>query len=301
MPGSRKVLVMNLLQAIFMGLIQGLTEFLPVSSSGHLAIFQQLFGIETDTGVLFEVLLHLGTLIAVCIVFWKDFKNLFVHGIGLVVDVCVNGWTFFMNKVKKENRKYRRLITNAYRKFAALIIVTTIPTGIIGVVFSGLIEKASETLIVPGICLVLTAIILLLVDGRPNGRKKAKATGYKDAALIGVAQGVATLPGISRSGSTIAACLFLGLDRSFAVKYSFLASIPAIVGANILQLRHIGDSAINGGLVFNYIIGMIVAGVVGFVCIKLMINVVKRAKYEYFAYYCAVIGVIAIFCYFFIK
>lgn len=292
---------MNLLQAIFMGLIQGLTEFLPVSSSGHLAIFQQLFGIETDTGVLFEVLLHLGTLIAVCIVFWKDFKNLFVHGIGLVVDVCVNGWTFIMNKVKKDHRKYRRLITNAYRKFAALIIVTTIPTGVIGLVFSGPIEMASNTLIVPGVCLVITAIVLLLVDGRPNGKKKAKATNYKDAGLIGIAQGIATLPGISRSGSTIAACLFLGLDRSFAVKYSFLASIPAILGANILQLRHLGDSAITGGLILNYLVGMIVAGVVGFVCVKLMINVVKRAKYEYFAYYCAAVGVIAIFCYFFIK
>lgn len=165
---------MNLLQAIFMGLIQGLTEFLPVSSSGHLAIFQQLFGIETDTGVLFEVLLHLGTLVAVCIVFWKDFKNLVVHGIGLIVDLCVNGWTFIMNKTKKENRKYRRLIKNAYRKFAALIIVTTIPTGIIGIVFSGLIEKASDTLIVPGVCLVITAIILLLVDGKPNGTKKQR-------------------------------------------------------------------------------------------------------------------------------
>lgn len=292
---------MNLLQAIFMGLIQGLTEFLPVSSSGHLAIFRQLFGIETDTGVLFEVLLHLGTLIAVCIVFWRDFKNLVVHGVGLIVDACFNGWTFLMNKIKKENRRYRRLIKNAYRKFAALIIVTTIPTGVIGVVFSGLIEQASNTLIVPGVCLVITAIILLLVDGRPNGAKKAKATKYSDAALIGVAQGIATLPGISRSGSTIAACLFLGLDRSFAVKYSFLTSIPAILGANILELRHLGSSAVNGALILNYLVGMIVAGLVGFVCIKVMINVVKRAKYEYFAYYCAVIGVIAIFCYFFIR
>ena len=139
------------------------------------------------------------------------------------------------------------------------------------------------------------------MDGKPNGTKKAKATKYRDAALIGVAQGVATLPGISRSGSTIAACLFLGLDRSFAVKYSFLTSIPAILGANLLELRHIGSSSVNGALILNYLAGMIVAGVVGFVCVKLMINVVKRAKYEYFAYYCAVIGVIAIFCYFFIR
>lgn len=92
---------MNLLQAIFMGLIQGLTEFLPVSSSGHLAIFQQLFKMETDTGVLFEVLLHLGTLVAVCVVFWKDVRNLVVHGIGLIVDLAVNGWSWLMNTIKK--------------------------------------------------------------------------------------------------------------------------------------------------------------------------------------------------------
>ena len=213
-----------------MGLIQGLTEFLPVSSSGHLAIFQQLFGIETDTGVLFEVLLHLGTLVAVCIVFWKDFKNLVIHGIGLIIDVCMNIRTFIMNKINKQDHKYRRLITNTQRSTVALVIVTTIPTGIIGIVFSSWIEMASNTLIVPGICLLITAILLLFVDGRPNGRKKAKATTYKDAGLIGLAQGVATLPGISRSGATISACLFLGLDRSFAVKYSFLASIPAILG-----------------------------------------------------------------------
>ena len=292
---------MNLLQAIFMGLIQGLTKFLPVSSSGHLAIFQQLFKMETDTGVLFEVLLHLGTLVAVCVVFWKDVRNLVVHGIGLIVDLAVNGWSWLMNTIKKENRPYRRVIKNAYRKFAALIIVTTIPTGIIGIVFRGPIEKAGSTLIVPGICLVITAIVLLLVDGRPNGKKKAKATNYKDAALIGVAQGIATLPGISRSGSTIAACVFLGLDRSFAVKYSFLASVPAIVGANILQLPHLGDSTITGGLIVNYLVGMLVAGVVGFVCIKLMINVVKRARYEYFAYYCAALGIVSIVCYFFIR
>lgn len=292
---------MNLLQAIFMGLIQGLTEFLPVSSSGHLAIFQQIFGIETETGVLFEVMLHLGTLIAVCIIFWEDVKNLIVHGVGLIVDVVVNVISFFKIKFKHEQIEYRRVITNAYRKFAALIIITTIPTGIIGLVFGDLIEAAATVLIVPGICLVITAIVLLLIDGRPNGEKKAKGTSYVDAAIIGVAQGIATLPGISRSGSTIAACLFLGLDRTFAIKYSFLASIPAILGANLLQLGHLGDDALTGGLFVNYLVGMVVAGVVGYVCMKLMINIVKKAKYAYFAYYCAAIGVLSIVCYFFIR
>ena len=211
---------MSLLQSIFMGLIQGLTEFLPVSSSGHLAIFQYIFKMNTDTGMLFEVMLHLGTLVAVCVIFFKDIKNLVVNGIKLLVDVCSNIGTFFSNKFKKTNKKYRRLIDNAYKKFVVLIIVTTIPTGIIGILFSTFIANASASLLVPGICLVVTAILLLLADGKEGGKKKVKATSYKDAGIVGLAQGIATLPGLSRSGTTITTCLFLGFDRSFAVKYS---------------------------------------------------------------------------------
>ena len=289
---------MNLLQSILMGLIQGLTEFLPVSSSGHLAIFQYIFKMNTDTGLLFEVMLHLGTLIAVCVIFFKDIKNLVINGVKLLIDVCSNIKTFFTNKSKKTNKKYRRLIDNAYKKFVVLIIVTTIPTGIIGILFNTFIAKASASLLVPGICLVVTAILLLLADGKEGGKKKVKATSYKDAGLIGIVQGIATLPGLSRSGTTITACLFLGFDRNFAVKYSFIASIPAILGANLLELRHVGEVASSGGNILYYFVGMVVAGLVGYICIKAMMYIVKKSKFEYFAYYCAVIGVISIICYF---
>lgn len=294
---------MNILQAIILGLVQGLTEFLPVSSSGHLAILQNVFKMNTDTGVLFETMLHLGTLVAVCIVFWNDVKNLVIHGIGLIKDVCINVGRFVKNKTKDKDDPYpyQKLITNAYRKFAALIIVTSVPTAFLGFLLRGLIEKASSTLIIPGICLLITAIILLVTDGRPGGSKKAKGTTYKDAAMIGVAQGIATMPGISRSGATISACIFLGMDRAFAVKYSFLASLPAIVGANLLELRHIGETSVTASLIGCYFVGMIVAGVVGFLCIKFMIGIVKRSRYEYFAYYCGIIGVISICCYFILE
>ena len=292
---------MNLFEAILLGLVQGLTEFLPVSSSGHLAILQQLLKVNTDTGILFETLLHLGTLVAVCLVFWKDVKNLLIHGIGLIGAVFYNGYVFVRNKIKKENKPYKRLIINAYRKFAALIIVTSVPTAILGLALSSFTEMAAKTLIMPGIGLLITAILLLLMDGKKGGKKKAKATTYKDAGVIGIVQGIATFPGISRSGSTIAACLFLGLDRSFAVKYSFLASVPAIVGANLLELRHIGGNEINGTLIAYYLVGMVVSGVVGYICVRFMINIVKKSKYQYFAYYCAGIGIISIVGYFLIK
>ena len=238
---------MSLFQAILLGLVQGLTEFLPVSSSGHLAIFQYIFGINTDTGMLFEVMLHLGTLIAVCAVFFKDIKQLVVEGIAILKD--------FIENVKirfgRSNGKKRRIVTNAYRKFVLLILITTIPTGILGIVLNSFMDKATSSLWIPGMCLVINAIILLVVESLPGGKKKVKKASYKDASLIGVAQGLAVLPGISRSGSTISACLALGFDRSFAVKYSFIASLPAIIGANLLELRHLGE-AISGGVNFLY-------------------------------------------------
>ncbi len=291
---------MSLLEAILMGLIQGITEFLPVSSSGHLAIFQYIFKVNTDTGMLFEVMLHLGTLVAVCIVFWKDIRKLFMEGIRLLADACVNLKTFLVNRFRNGNGTYRRIVTNAYRKFVLLILVTTIPTGIIGVVLNNVVASASNSLLIPGICLVINAIVLLIIGSLPGGKKKVKKSSYKDAAVIGVAQGIAVLPGISRSGSTISACLALGFDRNFAVKYSFIASLPAIVGANLLELRHFGDAMSGGDNILYYFIGMIVAGVVGYICIRVMMYVVSNKKFSYFAYYCAVVGVISLVFHFFV-
>ena len=287
---------MTLLQAILLGLVQGITEFLPVSSSGHLAIFQYIFDVNTDTGMLFEVMLHLGTLAAVCFVFFKDIKNLVIEGIGILKDFIANvKLRFGHGKGKK-----RRIVTNAYRKFVLLIMVTTIPTGVIGLVLNNYMEAATASLLVPGMCLIVNAIVLLIVGSLPGGKKKVKRTRYKDAALIGIAQGLAVLPGISRSGLTISACLGLRFDRNFAVKYSFIASLPAIIGANILELRHLGDALSSGGNFFYYIIGMVVAGVSGYICIRVMMRVVSEKKFNYFAYYCAIVGVISLIFHFFI-
>lgn len=287
---------MTLLQAILLGLVQGLTEFLPVSSSGHLAIFQYIFEVNTDTGMLFEVMLHLGTLLAVCVVFFKDIKKLVVEGIGILIDFIAN----LKVRFGRGKGKKRRIVTNAYRKFVLLILVTTIPTGIIGIVMNNFMEAATASLLVPGMCLIVNAIILLIVGSLPGGKKKVKRTSYKDAALIGVAQGLAVLPGISRSGSTISACLGLRFDRSFAVKYSFIASMPAIIGANLLELRHLGDALASGDNFLYYIIGMAVAAVVGYVCIRVMMYVVSEKKFTYFAYYCAIVGIISLVFHFFI-
>jgi len=246
------------------------------------------------------VMHHLGTLVAVCIVFWKDIARLFIEGIHLLADACVNLKTLITNRFRQGDGKYRRIVTNAYRKFVLLILVTTIPTGIIGIVLNNVVSSASNSLLIPGICLIINAIVLLIVGSLPGGRKKVKKTSYKDAGIIGVAQGIAVMPGISRSGSTISACLALGFDRSFAVKYSFIASLPAILGANLLELRHLGEAMSGGDNILYYVIGMIVAGVVGYICIRVMMYVVSNKKFSYFAYYCAAVGLISLVFHFFI-
>ena len=170
---------MTLLQAVLMGIIQGLTEFLPVSSSGHLALFKILFHVETDTGMLFDVLLHVGTLIAICAVYYKDIVRLFVEGICIVRDVLINFAALIKNlflsirdrgKDHVDYSPYRRIVNSSYRKFVVLILVSTIPTGIIGFVGKDVVEQASELLIVPGICLIATAILL--------GRRQASEGHY---------------------------------------------------------------------------------------------------------------------------
>jgi undecaprenyl-diphosphatase len=292
------VIYMDLLKAIFLGLIQGIAEFLPVSSSGHLAIMKFLLHMETDTGLLFDVLLHLGTLAAIFIAFWKDIKELIVEGFKIIGDFFINISLFFANNVAHKKLAYKKVISTPYRKFVMLVIVSTIPTGIIGVVFEDAITLVGETLLVPGLCLVLTGILLSIADRVKTGTKQADNVSYGEAGLIGLAQGIATLPGLSRSGTTITACLLAGFDRSFAVKYSFIMSIPAVLGAAVLQLKDFSMDMVSSGELVNYAIGTVIAGVVGYISIKTMLMIVRGKKFKYFAYYCFIIGILAVVGYF---
>lgn len=283
---------MSVLQAIFLGIVQGLTEFLPVSSSGHLAIFQNIFHIDTGDSVLFDVMLHVGTLFVVLLVYWKDILKLIIEFFRMAGDVLFNAKLLFTSGGKEV--RYRKIVRTNYRKFVVLIIVSTIPTGLMGYFGSKLIADASSTLIVPGICLLVTGVLLLFSDRKENCWKIPHDVSYGEGVLIGIAQGFATLPGLSRSGSTIAAATFCGLDRRFAVKYSFILSIPAIVGAALLELSDISAEAVTGSLVGTYLAGMIAAAVVGYFAIRSMLKLVQNKKMKYFAYYCFAAGMLAI-------
>ena len=236
---------MSFLDAIVMGVIQGLTEFLPVSSSGHLAMFKILFEVETETGMLFDVLLHLGTLLAVFAVFYKDIFHMIQEGFAIIFDFFRNAGIFFGNVFQKKDAPYYRLIDNSYRKFVMLVVVSTIPTGIIGYVAADVVEAASEILLVTG-------------------------------------------------------CLFSKFNRKFAVKYSFIMSIPAILGALVLKLSAASAlSALEKSDISCYLAGTMCAAVVGYICIRMMLVVVKKRKFTFFAIYCLIVGLVSIGGYFY--
>lgn len=286
---------MSLLESIILGIIQGIAEFLPISSSGHLAIFKKIFGLS-DVGLTYDILLHAGTLVAVFIVYWSDIWKLIKEGVGIILDVCKNIGRFFSSKLKNQDAGYIKIVGTPYRKFVILIIVSTIPTGILGIVFKSVFNLDNPSLIIPGISLLITGLMLFIVDDLPSGSKTPKEMTYKNGLVIGIAQGVATLPGISRSGTTLTFGILNGLERKFAVKYSFIMSIPAILGACVLDLKDLlaPENKLASTELTYYLIGAAVAAAVGYICIKTLLILYKNRKMKYFSYYCFIVGIIAI-------
>ena len=290
-------IIMTIVQAIILGVIQGLTEFLPVSSSGHLAIMKNILRVDLETGALYDVLLHVATLVAICIVMRKDIAKLILEFISIVRDVFTNFLIFIDRITHKDDQYYIKIMSSAYRRFVVLIIVSSIPTAIIGFLLNDIIETVENELLVPGICLIATAVIILISDFLADGTKKPKDATVYDAFAIGTAQGIATLPGLSRSGTTITACILCGFDRKFAVKYSFIMSMPAIFGALILKLSKISSETVTGGDIAVYIVGMVIAAVVGYFALIFTTKLVQKKSFKYFAFYCFGIGVVSIIAY----
>lgn len=289
--GGRKL---DILKSVLMGLIQGITEFLPVSSSGHLAIFRKIFGLNLDTGLYFDVMLHLGTLVAVIVVFREDIWGMLREAWGMLVTVFANFLVFIMRRRGSSKYTYFKVVNSSYRKLVLMVIISTVPTGILGMVGSELVEKASDTLWIVGICLILTAVLLFLSDKHPDGTMRIKEAPYSGAFILGIAQGIAVMPGLSRSGTTIATGLMLGYNKKLAVKYSFIMSIPAILGAVIVKIGDLKNEAFGSANLPGYILGTIAAGVTGYFSIKYMLKLIRSKRYIGFSIYCAVIGAAAI-------
>ena len=200
----------------------------------------------------------------------------------------------FFTRIFKSGKEYRHIIKSSYRKFVMLVIVSTIPTGIIGILLSDIISAANDMIMVPGVCLFITAAFLVIADFADAGMKKPKEASYLDAGIIGVAQGLSTMPGISRSGTTITACILCGFDKKFAVKYSFIMSIPAVLGAVVLELKDLQPDIIVKDDITSCVIATVVAAVAGYFSICFMMALVRGKRYKYFAIYCIIAGSIAV-------
>lgn len=286
---------MTVLYVILLAVIQGILEFLPVSSFGHLCIIQNFLGIEQGPGVLLEAMLHFGTLVAVILTFWKDISRICLESLGMLMDLIGNIFLYIHNKRTGEKLHYSKIISSIYRKFAVLLMVSMIPTVFLGYTARRLVALAASSQLIPGAGILITGVLLLVVDfSRIGGKKAARDADFSNAMWIGICQGISVFPGLSRSGLTISAGLMGGFTRSFAVKYSYILSIPAIIGALIMELRQFGSADMTVGLGFTYVLGMIVSAIVGYFTCRTLLKLVNKIQFRYFAYYCFIIGFAAL-------
>lgn len=267
---------MTYFEAVILGLVQGLAEFLPVSSSGHLALLQQFFGIDENKVLLFAVMLHVGTLISVFIVYWKDIWELIVELCLTIKDLCTG--------------KGLRLEERPVRKLGVLIIIATIPTGIIGVLGGDFFDSLYTSIVPIGVGLIITGFLLVMAERMGSSSRGLEKMNFRNAFFIGLVQGIAICPGISRSGSTLFGSLICNLDRKFAVKFVFLISIPSILGSAVMELPDAIEAGVTVAEAGPVIVGMLVAAVSGLVAIKTMIKIVSDKKLSYFSYYVWVVG-----------
>ena len=267
---------MTIISAIFQGILQGLTEFLPVASSGHLSLWQYFTGVNSETSVSFSVMLHLGTLLAVIIAFWPTVRQLLREFFLLFADLF-------------RGRLFRQSPT-PYRRMLYLLILSCVPLLLVLPLQDFLTSvSADNDILVEGICFLITSTLLFLADRAPRGRLEASTMKGKHALAIGAAQLFATLPGISRSGSTISVGQMCGLERSYAVSYSFILGLPAVLAAGILDLH----DAAAGGVDIEWgtaLLGMAAALIFGLLAIRLVRYLVKSNKFRIFAVYTLILG-----------
>lgn len=281
---------MSVIKAIILGIVQGVTEFLPISSSGHLSLFQHFLGVSGEGSLLFSVLLHLGTLIAVFIVFHKTIFELVVEAIALIKDI-------FTGKFKYKELKGKKKMLVMFFFSCLPLLLLLVPVGNDMKLMdwlSGLSED--DSVLVEGFCFLVTGALLLTSTYISKKKTLNREVNTTDAFAVGLAQVFAAgFPGISRSGSTISTGMICGVSKEYMVEYSFILGIPAIVVANIVEFK----DAVEAGAqleILPTIIGILVSAVVGVACIKLLQWILKKDMWKYFGFYCLVIGIFTIIC-----
>lgn len=270
---------MSLLSSVLLGLIQGIAEFLPISSSGHLAIAEHILNLGgTEPPEFFDVLLHLGTLIAVFAAYREDIRS-------MIAEFFCGARDLIRHTTPNPPPPARRMIL--------LIVIGTLPLFIVLPV-KDRIEALADNMVFVGGALIVTGVMLFVSDRVKKGRKTERSATIADVLLVGMGQALATCPGISRSGTTITMGCLAGFERKFAVRYSFLMSIPAILGANILSLKDAFEAGIIWADVPVYLAGVVVSAVVGYGCIRLLKMIATKGRFGSFAYYCWAVGALTL-------
>ncbi len=272
---------MSVWSAIIQGIIQGLTEFLPISSSGHLALYQHFTNKNVDNGLLFSVILHLGTLLAIFIMFRKTIAELFIEFFKAIGDIFTG--------------KFKQNLNNPSRRLLVMLFIACLPLFFIYIFkdfYEGLANKPN--LIIEGCCFLLTALLLFAADRCVKGTKSEGDIKYRDAVVVGVVQAVlAPLPGVSRSGSTISTGLLAGFSKEFAVKFSFILGIPTILGGCIFEISG-AFKELKMVDITPIIVGFLVSAIVGYLAMKLVEWIVKSDKFKIFTIYTTILGIIVI-------
>lgn len=267
---------MSYFEGFILGLVQGLAEFLPISSSGHLAVLQNFFGIEGESVLLFAVLLHFGTLLSLLAVYWRDLWDLIKELFATIKDLCIG--------------KGLRLDSSDTRRLGVMIVIATVPTAIIGLLFDDFFEKLYANNLFIGCALIVTGFLLFFSERVTLKGKGIKRMNFRNAFFVGLCQSVAICPGISRSGATMSGGLFCGLKRDLAVKFAFLISVPPVLGSFLLELPDALEMGMSGVPMGPVLLGMAVAAISGFFAIKGMIRVVTGKKLIYFSIYTWLVG-----------
>ncbi len=265
---------MNIIEAIILGVLQGLTEFLPVSSSGHLVLAEKLLGLSLEN-VRFVVMVHLGTVLAVIIAFrlqvWRLLRSLF--------------------RGKMRYRRGRWEFKNPDTRLACLLALATVPAALVGIFLGGLIRGSFFHPLAVGICLAVTGLVLFCLR---FVKEKDEELSWRRALLIGICQALAILPGISRSGMTISAGIYSGMEKVRAAEFSFLLAIPVILGASLFEFGDMMTNGITSSEIVSLLVGTVCAAISGYLAIQFLLRVIRRGKLYYFAYYCWLVALIVI-------
>lgn len=286
---------MEYLKIIISGIIDGITGFIPVSSSGHIAVLRNTFGITADESALFDAFLKLAALLVIVFALKKDIKGV-LKAVPRVLKVWLyNIITFFGNINKLEKEEYKYNSDHSYSKLLLMCLVGTIPTAIIGYASRDLVSLTNNTVIFPGLFLIITGVCLFITNDLAGGDVTPKSASYFGAFIIGLLQGVSAFPGLSRVGMVIAGCLVLHYDKKLTYKFSFLLAVPALIGVIAVDIIEMIKYGVNDfKLIPFYIIAAILAFVTGSLGIRIVHHSIKQGKYISYAIYCLVFGAFAL-------